>query len=52
MSKEALSEESLKLFNNFLKEFGNLTEEEKEEIIAILKKSERIVKEKCRKRSS
>ena len=50
MSKEVLSEESQKLFNKFLNEFGNITEEEKEEIVAILKKSERIVKERCEKK--
>lgn len=50
MSKEALSEESQKLFNRFLKEFGNLTEEEKDEVVAILKKSEKIAKERCEKK--
>jgi len=50
MSKERLSEESLKLFNNVVKYFRNLTEEDKEDIIAILEKSERIVKERCEKK--
>ncbi len=50
MPKDVLSEESQKLFKEFLKEFGNLSEEEKEEVVAILKKSERIVNERSTKK--